>query len=205
LYIIEGFLGCIFILAYLIFNFAIRRWRVSEIFGIDLGMGAIKLYNEKGNVEFLSQVSACTKRNIVGMGGLRTMNSCVLIELPSGKNYFSGPGAHSKATIIENFSLNRFSGSIDMRVLTYGVFSKFIDKFEAMDIPIILVVGLPIETLIGGEFKRTVNDLKSWLIGNHSWKANGKDYHILVRNLHNFTTSRCFFRLRPRLVWKNHS
>jgi len=154
---------------------------VTELFGIDLGMGAIKIKNGNKGIEFVSQVSVSNKQKISGMYGVNSISSCILIEMPSGQKYFVGKNAHSMGTIIENFSFDRFTGSIEMRVLIYGVFSKYIQQFGVIDSPIKLIVGLPIETLSGDVVKKTISDLKGWLNRDHFWKIDGKEFELSVQ------------------------
>jgi hypothetical protein len=152
----------------------------STHFGLDLGMGAIKLYGNQQGIQLISQVAVNNSPLVGRMLGLGNARLPLRISLPSGSAFFVDGGAHDSGRPVENLSMDRFAGAPEMIALFYGAFTRFIQQFGAIPQPVSITCGLPLETLSGENARTTVEHIQRWMKAEHSWKANDQDYQVAV-------------------------
>ena len=155
---------------------------MSELFhfGLDLGMGAIKLFGNQHGIQLVSQVAVNNGPLVGRMLGLGSSRVPLRISLPSGNTFFVDSGAHDSGRPVENLSMDRFAGAPEMLALFYGAFTRYIQQAGAISQPASITCGLPIETLSGEEARPTVEAIQRWMKTEHAWKANDQDYHLAV-------------------------
>jgi len=136
----------------------------KQVVGLDLGMGATKLWSSSGGSTILSQVSVPSGREInLGALGLVTKRKPQVIANGTGR-YLVGEGAHDVGTPVERLDYDRLTGAPEMRALVYGALSQA-DAVFVSDVH--LVVGLPLGLAGGDNGRKRVAAVKAWLVGNH--------------------------------------
>jgi len=149
------------------------------ILGFDPGMGAIKLYGEKGGVELPSQVATNGSRHLMHTPGLaRRRNKPVVVATEAGE-FYVGLGAHDYGRPVENLDYDRLTGSPEMHALFYGALSLA----QAPSVLSLVVVGLPIEALSGEEAKTNAAAVRRWLRGEHRWETDGHTHAVTVEDV----------------------
>jgi hypothetical protein len=149
-------------------------------FGLDLGMGAIKLHGQQRSIQLISQVAVNNGPLVGRMLGLGSTRLPLRIVIPSKGAFFVDAGAHDSGRPVENLSMDRFAGSPEMLALFYGAFTRLIQHGEAISEPVSIMCGLPLETLSGEEARSTVESIQRWMKADHTWKANDQEYHLNV-------------------------
>lgn len=149
-------------------------------FGLDLGMGAIKLFSKPQGIQLISQVAVNNGPLVGRMLGLSSSRLPLRITLPSGNMFFVDSGAHDNGRPVENMSMDRFAGAPEMLALFYGAFTRFIQQCGLIEQPVSVTCGLPLETLSGEEARTTVDGIQRWMKTEHTWKANDQEYHLNV-------------------------
>lgn len=149
-------------------------------FGLDLGMGALKLYSDQHGVQLISQAAVPNGPLVGRMLGLGSARLPLRITVPSGSTFFVDAGAHDSGRPVENLSMDRFAGSPEMLALFYGAFTRFIQQHGPIEQPLSITCGLPLETLSGNEARFTVESVQRWMRADHTWKANDQEYHLSI-------------------------
>lgn len=149
-------------------------------FGLDLGMGAIKLFGNQQGIQLISQVAVNNGPLVGRMLGLGSSRLPLRITLPTGNTFFVDSGAHDSGRPVENLSMDRFAGAPEMVALFYGAFTRFFQTAGAITPPVSITCGLPLETLAGEEARTTVERIQRWMKAEHTWKANDQDYQLVV-------------------------
>ena len=149
-------------------------------FGLDLGMGAIKLFGNQQGIQLISQVAVNNGPLVGRMLGLGSARLPLRITLPAGSTFFVDSGAHDSGRPVENLSMDRFAGAPEMLALFYGAFTRFIQQSGTLPQPISITCGLPLETLSGDEARPTFEGIQRWMKSEHTWKANDQEYHLSV-------------------------
>jgi len=146
--------------------------------GLDAGMGAIKVWSEQGGLDILSQVAVNGSGHLEGMLGLKSEKRPLMVSTVDG-DFYVGAKAHTYGRAIENLDFDRLIGSPEMRALVYGAWSRYIQEHGVFDAPLSLMVGLPLQTM-GEDMKDYRKAMKAWLLGSHSWSADGVNYGLIV-------------------------
>lgn len=151
---------------------------MSIKFGCDLGQSSLKFVGKGGALQFAS-MAALYGGTTADFGKKR--NKPVIVEGDFGKLYV-GHGAHSYGSPIENLDFDRLAGTPEMRGVFYGAMTAYIRKYGAFDDALTLIVGLPLQMLMGegvnvAKFRKNVS---GWLAGSHTWVADGKEYVLDV-------------------------
>ena len=117
-----------------------------QTIAFDPGFGNTKLAGPKGELILQSAVSSDGTRRVGSIAGLKSARRPMLVEIEDGGAFYVGPGAHAVGRPVQNLDMDRLSGTLEMRALLYGAFTKYgvPNKFG-------VVVGLPIEPLMGEE------------------------------------------------------
>jgi hypothetical protein len=146
--------------------------------GLDAGMGAIKMWSDKGGLDILSQVAVNGSGHLEGMLGLKSEKRPMMVTTSDG-DFYVGAKAHSYGRAIENLDFDRLIGSPEMRALVYGAWSRYIQQHGVFDGGLSLMIGLPLQTM-GEDMKDYRKAMKAWMIGSHSWLADGVKYGVMV-------------------------
>lgn len=149
-----------------------------SILGFDPGMGAIKLYGERGGVEMPSQAASDGARRLAATVGLARRAAPPEIRTEAG-TFYVGAGAHDYGRPIENLDYERLTGSPEMRALFYGALTLYGPPPTVATV----VVGLPIETLSGEEASANAAAVREWLRGEHRWQADGKPHQAVIESV----------------------
>jgi hypothetical protein len=150
----------------------------TNIIGLDLGMGATKLWTSAGGAMVLSQVAVPSGRDInLGALGLHAKRRPVIVQNGAGR-YLVGEGAHDAGTPIERLDYDRLTGTAEMRALVYGALATLPAVVLAQ--PLHLMVGLPLGLAIGDGARERVAAVKGWLAGEHHWTADKRELAVTV-------------------------
>lgn len=146
--------------------------------GFDAGMGALKMWSLAGGLEMLSQVAVNGGSHLEGMIGLKSEKRPLMIETTDGQ-FYVGERAHNYGRKVENMSFDRFGGGPEMKVMVYGIFTKYIQEHGAFKAPLSVMVGLPLQ-MMGENLKDDRLMIRKWMIGHHEWKADGQAYSVEI-------------------------
>lgn len=146
--------------------------------GFDGGFGGLKMWSYAGGLEMLSQVATNGGGHFEGMIGLKQAERPLMIETADGQ-FYVGARSHNYGRRVENMSFDRFGGSPEMRVMVYGIFTKYIQEHGAFDAPLSVMVGLPLG-MMGEDLKESRLAIRRWMMGRHEWKANGETFTVEV-------------------------
>ncbi len=147
--------------------------------GEDLGMGANKLWGPAGGLQVISQVAISAGGHLGGMAGLKAKRRPMEVRGDFG-TFYIGQGAHEYGRPVENLDFDRLTGAPEMRALLYGTLAEYQALHGAFDASISLMVGLPLQMMVGEKAKEFQNGVKSWLKGKHEFKVDGKVHSIEV-------------------------
>lgn len=149
-------------------------------FGLDLGMGACKLYGPAGSVEMPSQV-AVWREHARGLGGMRNARPPLKVELGTGQAFWVGLHAHQWGRPVENVDYDRLSGAPEMHAILYATLTQYIQQYGPVVGPVSFHVGMPLEPLTGDNAANTLTNVRAWMSGEHCWQANGEPYQVQVQ------------------------
>lgn len=142
--------------------------------GFDPGMGALKMWSADGGLDMLSQVATNGGGHLEGMIGLKAAVRPLMIEIEEGE-FYVGERAHTYGRAVENMNFDRFGGSPEMRVMVYGIWTRYMQAHGAFGAPLSVMVGLPLQTM-GESLKESRLAIRRWMMGGHRWKADGVEY-----------------------------
>ncbi|MCG2786453.1 MAG: ParM/StbA family protein [Anaerolineae bacterium] len=147
--------------------------------GEDLGMGANKLYGAPGGLQVLSQVATNGSQHLVNTIGLRQRQRPLEIKTEHG-SFYIGEGAHDYGRPVENLDFDRLTGAPEMRALLYGSLTRYQMAYGPLRIPIVMMVGLPLQMMSGDAAKEFTNQVRTWLKGTHTWLADGQPQQVEI-------------------------
>ena len=163
--------------------------------GEDLGMGANKLWSggwdvpgEKknavvqvkgGGLQVVSQVASNGRGHYQGMLGLKSKKRPMEIASEFG-SFYVGDGAHECGRPVENLDFERLTGAPEMRALLYGSLAQYQKLYSVFDRPLSLMVGLPLQMMMGADAKTYQAGVKGWLKGAHQFTADGEAVRIEI-------------------------
>lgn len=163
--------------------------------GEDLGMGANKIWSngwyvpgekkdrfnlvKAGGLQMVSQVSSNGRGHYQGMLGLKSKRRPMEIASDFG-SFYVGDGAHECGRPVENLDFERLTGAPEMRALLYGSLAQFQKVYGKFDRPLSLMVGLPLQMMMGADAKQYQAGVKGWLKGSHQFSADGEAMSIEV-------------------------
>ena len=154
----------------------------QENIGFDAGNGAIKLYGQAGGIEVLSQVATNGTKQIVSTFGLHKQKAPLNIQNAHG-SFYVGSGAHDWGRPVENLDAERNNGTPEMESLLDGSLTQFARRYGMFSGPLSLVIGLPQEALSGEQAATTRDSVRRWLVGTHTWDADGQPYSVEVADV----------------------
>lgn len=148
--------------------------------GLDMGMGATKLWSDAGGKIVLSQVAMPTREDIdlraLGMSAKRKP----MVILNGAGRLLVGEGAHDAGTPVERLDYERLTGSPEMKALVYAALAT---QATSEHDPVALMVGLPLGLAAGEASKRRIDAVKAWLTGAHVWKADRREHVAVVERV----------------------
>jgi hypothetical protein len=148
--------------------------------GIDLGMGAIKVFSAAGGMQVISQVASNGHGHLVdGIAGLRARRRPMLVAGSFG-SFYVGPGAHVCGRPVENLDFDKLTGAPEMRALVYGALAAYQAQYGPFDGPISLMVGLPLQMMTGEDAREYQKAVKGWLLGEHEFTVDGMTHCVEV-------------------------
>ncbi len=147
--------------------------------GEDLGMGANKLYGAQGGMQVVSHVASNGRAHLEGMAGLRTKTRPMNVASEFG-SFYVGEGAHDHGRPVEALDFDRLTGAPEMRALLYGSLAQYQNQYGPFDGPISLMVGLPLQMMMGETAKAYQQGVKSWLKGVHNFTADGMTHQVEI-------------------------
>lgn len=155
--------------------------------GIDLGMGALKLYSAAGGMQLVSQVATNGSAHLVdGIAGLKARRRPMLVQGEFG-SFYVGPSAHVSGRPVENLDFERLAGAPEMKALLYGALAAYQAQYGPFDMPVSLVVGLPLQMQTGPGAEEYKQAVKTWLLGQHAFTADGITHCIQVARVRQTT------------------
>jgi hypothetical protein len=163
--------------------------------GEDFGMGANKLWSggwefpgerkgtthivQAGGLQMVSQVASNGRGHYEGMLGLKNKRRPLEIASEFG-SFYVGDGAHEHGRPVENLDFDRLTGAPEMRALLYGSLYQFQQTYGKFDRPLSLMVGLPLQMMMGADAKQYQAGVKGWLKGPHQFTADGETVNIEI-------------------------
>lgn len=147
--------------------------------GEDLGMGANKLFGAPGGLQVLSQVATNGTQHLMNTIGLRQRQRPLEIKTEHG-SFYIGEGAHDYGRPVENLDFDRLTGAPEMKALLYGSLTRYQKQYGEIQNPISMMVGLPLQMMSGETAKAYANQVRAWLKGTHTWKADGKEQQVEI-------------------------
>jgi len=136
----------------------------TDILGVDLGGGALKLYGPAGGVELPAHIATGQRTHRARATGLRTLKPPMRI-LMDGTGFYIGLGAHDWGRPVENLGDERFAGSPEVQALFYAGLSLYAEDHASLVGPVDLVVGLTQSAFLSD----IAPDVRGWLSGDHAW------------------------------------
>ena len=155
---------------------------MAELFelGFDMGMGALKLWSADGGLQLVSQVANNGHSHLAdGIIGRKSRKRPILVTGDFG-SFFVGSGAHEHGRPVENLDFDRLTGAPEMRVLLYAALAQYQQEYGPFDMPLSLMVGLPLQMMTGEAAKDYQKAVKSWLMGTHEFTVDGISHCIEV-------------------------
>lgn len=149
---------------------------------VDAGAGAIKVYGPHGGLQVLAQVSANSQHSVGRLLGLASQKPPLHIQ-DNATSFYVDAGAHDWGRPVENLSHDRFSGTPEMRALFKAALTRYIQQCGPLDVPLQIMLGLPLEPLSGTDAPATVESARRWLKGAHTWQADDREYHVEVADV----------------------
>lgn len=147
--------------------------------GEDLGMGANKLWSGEHGLQVVSQVSSDSGGQLDSSIGLRSAKRPMLIASDFGR-FYVGDRAHDHGRPVENLDFDRLTGAPEMRALVYGSLAQYQKLYGKFDRPLSLMVGLPLQMMMGDSAKQYQSGVKSWLKGEHQFTVDGEAMKINI-------------------------
>ncbi len=147
--------------------------------GEDLGMGANKLYGSSGGLQMLSQVATNGAQHLMNSTGLRQRQRPMEIKTDQGSAYI-GEGAHDYGRPVENLSFDSLIGAQNRSPLLYGSITRYQQQYGPINQPVVMMVGMPLQTMSGEAAKEIANQVRQWLKGFHTWQADGQEQRIEI-------------------------
>ena len=163
--------------------------------GEDLGMGANTWWGngwdvpgekkgttrfvQGGGLQVVSQVSSNGRGHYQGMLGLKSKRRPMEIASDFG-SFYVGEGAHEHGRPVENLDFERLTGAPEMRALLYGSLAQYQKLYGKFDRPLSLMVGLPLQMMMGADAKAYQAGVKGWLKGSHQFSADGEAMKLEV-------------------------
>ena len=144
----------------------------------DPGFGNIKLFGDRGSLVMQSAVGINGGPVLSRMTGLRGTKPPLRVQTSAG-DFFVGEGAHDWGRPVENLDFDRLTGAPEMMALFYGSLTKY----RLPDVPLDLIVGLPVHALTGEDAPRTKRAIRSAFLGVHAWCADGQEYRLQVEGV----------------------
>lgn len=142
--------------------------------GEDLGMGANKLFSASGGLQVPSQVATNSGQHLGNATGLRQRARPLEIKTQHGP-FFVGEGAHDYGRPVENLDFDRLTGAPEMRALLYASITRYQQQFGPIMLPVLMMVGLPLQMMSGDTAREYANQVRGWLKGTHTWLADGQE------------------------------
>jgi len=142
----------------------------THILGLDFGAGAIKFAGDAGEGELIAQVAAADPRhkrvgNLDPTGLLGRSRAPDYLRAEVGAFYL-GAGAHDYGRAVEGLEAERFSSAkLETRALFYGALARYLDGSPPA--PLHLVVGLPLEPMLGDDAEANKAAVAGWMRGAH--------------------------------------
>lgn len=151
--------------------------------GVDLGMGALKLYGPAGGIQVPSQVSLNGAQQVGPILGLRNQKPPMLITSEQGQ-FYVGPDAHNWGRPVENLDYDRLSGAPEMLALFYASLTHYLQKNKYQDaLQMVLYLGMPNELLSGERAKSVQALVRQWTLGTHRWEADDQKYQVEIKEV----------------------
>jgi hypothetical protein len=149
--------------------------------GVDLGMGALKLWSKAGGWQLVSQVASNGQGHLAdGIIGLKNRKRPMLVSSGGSGTFFVGDGAHEHGRPVENLDFERLTGAPEMRALLYAALAQYQNEYGPFDAPLRLMVGLPLQMMTGDSAKDYQRDIRTWLKGSHRFDVDNVSYEIEV-------------------------
>lgn len=151
--------------------------------GFDMGMGALKLWSKPGGLQLVSQVASNGHGHLSdGILGLKSRKRPMMVSGDFG-SFYVGDAAHEHGRPVENLDFDRLTGAPEMRVLLYAALARYQDEHGPFDGPLHLMVGLPLQMMMGESAREFQKGVKTWLKGSHDFTVDGMSHHIDVEDV----------------------
>jgi hypothetical protein len=151
--------------------------------GVDLGMGACKVWGPAGGLQVVSQVASNGTRHLTdGIVGLKQAKRPMAVRFEGG-TFYVGERAHEYGRPVENLDFDRLTGAPEMRALLYGTLAQYQDENGPFDAPLSLMAGLPLQMMMGEGAKAYQEGVKKWLKGGHEFEVDGISHEVSIETV----------------------
>ncbi len=151
--------------------------------GLDLGMSSTKLVGPKGEILFYNQASLLNATKMEGSyAGMRNRRRPMVVKGEFGE-FYVGKRAHDFGQPVESFDFEHLTGTNEMRALVYGALTVYQKQYGVFDEPLVIAVGLPLQLMSGDAAKRNQGLVQKWLMGAHTWQADGETFTVNVERV----------------------
>lgn len=151
--------------------------------GLDLGRSSTKLVGPKGEILFYNHAALLNATKLEGSYvGMKNRRRPMVVKGEFGE-FYVGKGAHDFGQPVESFDPEHLTGTNEMRALVYGALTMYQKQFGLFDAPLVIAVGLPLQLMSGDSAKKNQGLVQKWLIGGHSWSADGEAFEIQVETV----------------------
>lgn len=120
-----------------------------------------------------------------------------VVEFGTGVSYLVGTNVEKYASMPPSSrqDFSRFEDNAEIRSLMYAtlsqLFEQYLDTFEdenkragAETDALEVVVGLPVELMLNKETgKKALSSIRRWMVGNHQYSVDGKEYDVTIANV----------------------
>jgi hypothetical protein len=112
-----------------------------------------------------------------GIVGLKQAKRPMAVQFDGG-SFYVGEKAHEYGRPVENLDFDRLTGAPEMRALLYASLAQYQDENGPFDAPISLMVGLPLQMMMGEGAKAYQDGVKKWLRGEHEFEVDGITHRV---------------------------
>lgn len=148
--------------------------------GEDLGMGGNKIWGDAGGLQVVSQVALNGSKHLSdGILGLARGEHPMCVRGEFG-SFYVGKGAQEHGRPVGGLDFERLTGAPEMKALFYGSLAKYQEKYGPFDAPLVLMVGLPFQMMMGERAKEYQDAVKKWMKGEHEFEVDGMTHRVQV-------------------------
>lgn len=155
----------------------------SEMLGVDFGMSSTKIVGAKGEIMFYNQAALPLGGKVEGaFTGMKARKRPMVVSGVFGE-FYVGKGSHDFGEPMESFDAESLTGTNETRALFYGALTMYQKMHGRFESGLAIAVMLPLQLITGERAKKNQEAVQSWLMGTHTWKANGEEFSATIEKV----------------------